>query len=842
MRRFLTLVSLLCLAIPAGISISGCTRNPDANYCNGAGYGLKITDVDNILLQPATTGISLAYGQESQVPTPMATTCKGTAVTVNSYNYGTTNNQLVDISPTGKICAGTWNRNTGGGIPNYTICTPPSIPPTTGGLPYATAYITASTQSITSNPVEVFVHAQVTGVSLVTSPLSSSTQQCYSQNAQATLNAQACYGSQQYELCAPPTVASGDYACSGGLPPGVNSVPNCTAAIGTLTYAVGTPSIATITTNTATNQVLITAEQPGTTAITASVAGSGSSAGYFSTCPPKSISVTLANGSTSGTVAKGTTQSLITTVTDTNGNPVTGLDLSYQSTDPIDISANSNGTITTSFPGVASIYAVCQPPNCNPAPANEIGEYGTGLSISSNPVTVTTPGTASDYAWFAAPGQSRDVVSIDLISGAVGSTLRLPYVPNSMVMDRDGNNLYFGSAQELMIYSTSSGSITTQNVTYPGVVLAVSPDNSTVLINDQALDRFYLYNVSSGTATTYNGGLGNAAAWTPDSQTLYITDNAALNNPAEGITGHTDTLYVYNAGTGWTTYALPANSFANPSLPPGILPPETPPNPLPPNSAITSTVQTPAIVIPSVGAFLRGGSTVAHTWCPTGTVGDFASFAFYPQGTGNSVSTQSDALASTTDGKHILGAAVTSSGVLLSDIGVTLPKYNCLYQESDSGYAANYLLANGDLLPPALQLSTTLNSQYLDPAKVAATAIDQVVPSPKSNLAFITYTADESNTNAELPYYVPGSGGAAGTVGYIPLTGGSSISAPLAGAFTPDDQTFFVSTAGDNKVHEISIATLTDIGQISPSLPACTPGTDAGCTLVGNGSVVPATV
>ena len=42
MRRFLTLVFLLCLAIPAGISISGCTRNPAANYCNGLGYGLKI--------------------------------------------------------------------------------------------------------------------------------------------------------------------------------------------------------------------------------------------------------------------------------------------------------------------------------------------------------------------------------------------------------------------------------------------------------------------------------------------------------------------------------------------------------------------------------------------------------------------------------------------------------------------------------------------------------------------------------------------------------------------------------------------------------------------------------
>ena len=216
----------------------------------------------------------------------------------------------------------------------------------------------------------------------------------------------------------------------------MTSVPNCTAAIGALSYMVGNPPVASVTTNTTTNQVTITALQPGTTAITASVAGSGSSAGYFSTCPPASISVTLANGSTAGTITQGVTQNLTTTTTDTYGNPITGLTLTYQSTDPIDISASSSGAITTAFPGVASIYAVCQPPTCNPSPINEIGIYGTGLPVSSNPVTVTTPGTASDYVWFAAPGQSQYVVPVELLTGTVGSTVRLPYVPNSMVMDR----------------------------------------------------------------------------------------------------------------------------------------------------------------------------------------------------------------------------------------------------------------------------------------------------------------------------------------------------------------------------------------------------------------------
>lgn len=121
MRRFLTLVCLLFLALPAGISISGCTRNPAGNYCNGLGYGLKVTEVATITLQPETTGLSMAFGQTRQVSTPTAATCKGTTASIASYTYGTTNNKLVDISPSGNICAGTWNRNSGGGIADFTI-------------------------------------------------------------------------------------------------------------------------------------------------------------------------------------------------------------------------------------------------------------------------------------------------------------------------------------------------------------------------------------------------------------------------------------------------------------------------------------------------------------------------------------------------------------------------------------------------------------------------------------------------------------------------------------------------------------------------------------------------
>jgi hypothetical protein len=844
MRRFLTLVCLLCVAIPAGISISGCTRNPAGNYCNGLGYGLKDTDVASIFLSPQTTGISLAFGQTQQANAPTAKTCKGTQANVSSFTYGTTNNQLVDISPSGNMCAGTWNRNSGGGIPNYTICSFPNPLPSTGGLPYGTAYITASANSVTSNPVEIYVHPQVTSLTLA-GPTS-----CLSQTQLAQLDAQACFvgsnGTQQV-LCAPPSItgaANPAWACPAGPPPGLtaSAIPDCSAALGTLLYNVGNNSIATI--NGETNQ--ITAQQPGTTVITASIGQGASSAGYFSTCPPATIQVTLANGATSGTITQGVQQDLVTTVYDTNinpatglGNPITGLTLDYQSTDPIDITAASTGGITTNFAGVASVYAICQPQTCNPAPINVTGLNGTGLSISSNPVTITTPGTASDYVWFSSPGQSQYYVPVELLSGTVGASVRLPYVPNSMIMDRTGVNLYFGSSHELMYFSTFTNTLTKQDPSVPGVVLAVSPNNSQLLINDQSRQVFYLYSVSSGSSTTF-GGMGASATWTPDAKTLYVYDNANLNTPGSCggtplITGHSDTLYVYNVNTGWSTYPLPPSP-----LPAAAIPSCT----TPPNVAALPPIQTPAVIIPGVGAYLPGNPTVAHTWCPetvAKSVANPAGIVFYPQG--DSVATQTDVLTATTDGKHILGAALSGAGATLSDIGLTLPTVTSV-AGGPATPATCPVSAAGALLP--LNLTHTLTS--VNVSNVTAAAVNQVVASPNSNVAFVTYTpASNAAGGAQLPYYVPGSG----VVNYLSLTG-TNVTAPVAGVFSPDNTLFFASTAGDNLIHYISIphsvttaTPPTDSQQIAPNLPACIPvsagGNDAGCTYSGTGTVVPTT-
>ena len=357
-----------------------------------------------------------------------------------------------------------------------------------------------------------------------------------------------------------------------------------------------------------------------------------------------------------------------------------------------------------------------------------------------------------------------------------------------------------------------------------------------MLINDQARHLFTIYLTAGGSSSTF-GGMGNAAEWTPDAKTLYVTDNANLNTPASCptplITGHSDTLYVYNVNTGWTTYPLPSSP-----LPPGAQPTcNTPPNVagnvpangLPINLGSYPPIQTPAITIPSVGAYLRGLPTTSHTWCPTGTVG--GALQFYPQG--DSVSAQSDVLAATTDGTHILGASLplNSSQIDLADIGVSVPTGANAQCPGAGSKNLSALSTNG-------KLNGTIAFN-----QIAASAVNQVLASPASNLAFITYSG--STAGASLPYYMPSASGV-GQLGYVTLKGAANITAPIAGAFTPDDQLFFVSTAGDNMIHYISVPTLTDTQQIAPNLPACTPisqgGNDAGCTYTGPTAIVPSTV
>jgi len=777
MKRFLILSLLLVFSLPVGFSIAGCAGTNPNNYCNksGYGYGLKTNQVAAISLQPQTIGISLAYGQTGQLQSPTATNCNGGTESVAFYTYGSSNLNLVDVSPTGALCGGTWNRHSPGGIADYTICTAPTPAAVAAGCSGTTCEVTmtASGDGVTSNALPVWVHPAVTTIQLSLASPSGSPNYggCFSQNQTSQLDAEAFVSGSTTPFCAPPGTT--------GLPAGV---PECSVNLGHFTYTPVNMAIVTIDQN-----GVATAHQPGSSPITAAISNVSSTAGSFATCPPASIQVqipsTISSNPYVGSVTPGTAVPLTTTITDTNGNQITGLSLNYSSTNPLEISVGSGGAVSTAYPSTAAITATCTPPSCNPSVITQIGMLGNGLPVVSNSVQLTSTGRTSTLLWMASP-QSQFFEPIDLTTGTLGSPILLPYKPNSMVMDPGGNNIYFGNYRELMAVSTSTNSLSKQDSTVPGVVLAVSPDSSTLVIADQVRQVIYLYTVSSAAHTSI-GGLGTRAAFSPDGTTLYVTGPNAL--------------YVHNSFSGWSTYPIETTQTgAGCTL----------------DNLGTSPFCSPdlAVTIPSEGIFLSGpADTSAYSFCPNTTA---SPYLFYPPAA--TVPEGTDHLTATTDRIHILGANPAS----LTDIylgnattpGVPIesnpsnPTLNGTCVRSTTSTVAGLTFTVAPVAPQSL-------TQVL-PATPAA--IDQVVASPNSTIAFVTYQT-AGTTSPVLPAYTLASTfGEAGALTGVPLAG--SVTAPLAGIFSPDNTTFFVGTSGDNLVHLINVQTLTDTQQINPGL------------------------
>ena len=131
-----------------------------------------------------------------------------------------------------------------------------------------------------------------------------------------------------------------------------------------------------------------------------------------------------------------------------------------------DIAVSATGAVTAAFPSNSAITAICQPTTCNPAPINVMGTLGTGVPVLSNFVQIASPGKNSNYIWVSSPG-SPYFVPIDLSTGTVGNQIKMPYSPNSMVLDPTGTTLYFGSYKELMTYSAVTNSLASEVPSVP---------------------------------------------------------------------------------------------------------------------------------------------------------------------------------------------------------------------------------------------------------------------------------------------------------------------------------------------------------------------------------------
>jgi hypothetical protein len=739
MRRFVTLSVLLLSSVPFGVSISGCNRGTAApTFCNGGDSGMTTAQAATITLQPVVYGVSLNYAEIGQLQGPTTTDCKGSSVGISAYTYGTTDMTIADVQPTtGKLCAGTWNRNSGGGIPDFTYCTPTNKP--------GVAYVTASADGVTSNPLPVFVHPVVTSI-VLGGP---------SSNCTTDPTTACCPLATAGAVTAPPYLANSCLS-QGSTAQLVARVYAGTGANQTnISCLAGHLQLSAQgeTSTTAISQVVnidqngvATANQPGSVLISANIANAASSAGIFSTCPPASITLTTP-GSTANPVLvnQNNPQPIVATAIDTNGVTLTGLSLEYVSTEPTTITAAA--PVTPTLAGAASISAVCQPPSCNPSSYNQIGLFGNGKPVTSNSVNVSVPGTNSTVLYMAST-QSQYMVQIDFTTSVLGQPFLLPYVPNSMVISNDGSNIYLGSSTALMVVNAvNTLSITRTDPSSPGTVLAVSPNGNTIVLSDPVRQIISLENSTGGVLSTY-GGVATHAEFAPDSQTVYITAG--------------NQLLVYSANTGWTNI-VPATSAGTP-------------------------VTDVAVTVPAVGAYFAGPTTTARSYCSVSTLTTPTNEAnvFYPPADSSPAIT--DRLAATNDGMHVLGATATTPTPTLSDLRVSIP-------------AGNMNGATISVACPAtgtMSFSNTLTTTPLGP--VTATAITGVWPTSDSTLAFVTYTG----SGGVLPAYAPAASGP-GTTTYIKLSGAAT--APIAGVVSADNSTFYAATSGDNLVHLIKPGT-----------------------------------
>lgn len=820
MRRFFIAAVILLFSIPFGVSISGCKKGNPVVYCTTGDSGYAVGQLVTITLQPQTYGISINQAQISQVSTPVGTDCKHNTANAGAYTYGTTDMTIADIQPsTGRLCGGTWNRNSGGGIPDFTTCIP------TGKT--GVAFITASAGGVVSNSIPVYVHPLVTSV-VLGAPSSDCVHDPASNCSPAAINTAlassatfGCPTSTQYPSnpqlangCC--TVAPGvvdaslispvtPYNATGCLSQrttgqlsarvyaGGGTANNISCQVGHLTYSAQTGSIVSIDQN-----GVATAQQPGSTIINASLSQSGSSAGFFSTCPPVDIALSFSQQPASTNnivVTPGNTQPITATATDKNGVVLTGLTLEYVSTTPTTIPASATGSVTPIFPGQADITAICAPPTCNTAPYSEIGLYGNGKAVTSKAITVTTPGVNTTDLYIASTN-SRYLVPVNFTQTTLGAPVQLPYAPNSMVISNDGSTLYLGSSTELMIVSALTNQLTKTDVTVSGTVLAVSPDNGTVVISDPVRQQTYLYS-SSGTIESVYGGVATRASWSPDSQTVYISAG--------------NEVLVYSRFTGWQQIQ-PATTTNTPVL------------------DVTVTQ-------PAVGAYFAGATTTARGYCPVSTFSgpppQTATNQFYPIADTATVAT--DRVSTTSDGLHVIGAAQSTDS--LTDLRVTLAPTSTSTNPNTGTQSAS-----GGITCPSNGTALTFSSQPVEVPLTGVTPAVTIDTPPINGLAtpisgitgvlttsnasydFITYTG----TGGVLPAYLPVASQPGvvtpGTLTEIPLSG--SATAPVAGVISADNSTVYVGTSGDNLVHIISItgsSPLTDVQTIAPNLPTNIP-------------------
>ncbi|MGA8271783.1 MAG: hypothetical protein WB919_09520, partial [Candidatus Sulfotelmatobacter sp.] len=511
------------------------------------------------------------------------------------FTYTSSNPAVVDISPIGFACAGSWN------APYYNICT-------AGGG--GTAEITASALGTTSPPTLVYAHPPIDSIQVsVVPPVNSPPPACPGQIAlpaacEIQFNPAAaahCVSQNQVQTLQATALSEGV---------------DITASVGPFTWSQANLDVVTITpivtssSNLPTNQATVVANTPGQTLVVATASGVSSAPYVAETCPVQCIDLELGNngsqniGTTSFITNKGTSETITATAVDIQGCIVPKAPLTWTSSAPAAISAGSAttgcGTVTTSTtgttgttsatgtictlgtpqPGAAAITASCTPPTCNIGfPLNPAGFTSPSLFIPQPvyPVTAISGLVTGATSSANVLATSQDCYSnsqctvamynIPTNTNIAANPITLPTPPNSLMFDSAGDKAYMGSQYGAAVItlanigSSSTGPFTalpaagTPLGLVTGKVIAVSPNGSLAVFADTVStpNQVYVVNaVSSSSAATQflNINSAIAATFSPDNSRAFILGDGG------------NTLYVFSPLQALQSYPLTAPADA----------------------------------------------------------------------------------------------------------------------------------------------------------------------------------------------------------------------------------------------------------------------------------------
>ncbi|MGC2109747.1 MAG: Ig-like domain-containing protein [Candidatus Korobacteraceae bacterium] len=294
----------------------------------------------------------------------------------------------------------------------------------------------------------------------------------------------------------------------------VSSPCNITSTVGP--FAFGSNN-ATIAGNNSSG--VLTAGQPGTTTVFASVSGVNSVGTPYSTCGVNYIFVHgSGNRNTSFTLSGTATLGLTADVVDTNNTIITPT-ITWGSSTPAvaTVAAGTGGnvaTVTAVAPGTTTITASCNF-NCN---------LFMQPQYSLNVATVTVSG-GSQTTVYAASTNSKMLVPISTATNQAGTPISLPAIPNSIMANQAGTTLYLGSPFGLMVVDVASGSLTTYAV--DGAIIAISPDGTFMLLSDVFTNAIYYFDLATQTLGFGFAATTSSAAYTPDS--LAVSELAGIS-------------------------------------------------------------------------------------------------------------------------------------------------------------------------------------------------------------------------------------------------------------------------------------------------------------------------